>query len=414
MNLNNSSMSAPTRPLLQSYLFKLTALVFATLAASGQAQNAVPSFSASMVVSGLNDPWDIAFASGGAMLFTERCKGISVRLSDGRTLKLMGNEAGYTLRADDLFCQGQSGVHGVAVDPAFAQGQRFVYVFSASSLSNPRTNRVIRVRVSDDWTRVTERTDIVADITFKNGGIHGSPGAHSGGRLRFGADGLLYITSGDNHHPDIPQSPTMMGGKVLRVDRDGRAAVGNNAPSGFDPRVYTYGHRNPQGLAFRPAGGPAAGQAVVSEHGPGHTDEVNVLTAGANAGWDPRNRPGLDCREGGYCGYAGNAQTMPMTDLQRFPNAIRPVWINQGRSEGIGPAEFLNGSQWGAWNGALAISLMRDRRIDLVRIDAAGRSATAVTVQLPESARVRSLVQGPDGALWASTDSGQILRYTLR
>ncbi len=414
MNLNCFSSFPSIRPHLRSHVLRLAAAMFAVVTVSGQAQNAAPSFNASTVMSGLNDPWDIAFAPDGTMLFTERCKGLSVRLSNGRTLKLMGNEASYTLRADDLFCQGQSGVHGVAVDPAFAQGQRFVYVFSASSLSNPRTNRVIRLRVSEDWARVSERTDIVADITFKNAGILGSPGAHSGGRLRFGADGFLYITSGDNHNPDVPQSPTLMGGKVLRVDRDGKAAAGNNAPTGFDPRVYTYGHRNPQGLAFRPAGGPGAGQAVVSEHGPGHTDEVNVLTAGANAGWDPRNRPGLDCRDSGYCGYAGNPQTMPMTDLQRFPNALRPVWTNQGRSEGMGPAEFLSGSQWGAWNGALAISLMRDRRVDLVRIDAAGRSATAVTVQLPESARVRSLLQGPDGALWASTDSGQILRYTLR
>lgn len=392
----------------------LAALALALAAPAVLAQPAAPAapaFQVSPVMRGLDDPWDIAFAPGGALLFTERCKGLSVRLADQRVIKLLGNEGGYLLRANDLFCQGQSGVHGVALDPAFEQGQRFVYVFSASNLSSsPRSNRVIRVRVNDDWTAVSERTDIVTDIVFKEAGLFGSAGAHSGGRIGFGPDGFLYITTGDNHHPEVPQSPSMMGGKVLRVDRDGKAAPDNAAPKGFDARVYSYGHRNPQGLAFR----PGSGQALVSEHGPGHTDEVNVLRAGANAGWDPQKRPGLDCRANGYCGYAGNAQTMPMTDLQRFPQALRPVWTNNGRSEGMGPAAFLVGPQWGAWNGALVVSLMRERRLDVLRLNEAGTQATAVTAELPDSHRVRALRQGPDGALWAATDGGQILRLTLR
>lgn len=388
-------------------------LCFSSIPDAARAQAAAPTLSVTTVMADLRGPWDLAFAPDGAMFFTEKCHGLSVRLRDGRVVKLLGNSADYKLHSQDLFCQSQSGVHGVALDPEFAQGRRFVYVFSASNLStNPRTNRVIRAKVSDDWSAVTDRVDIVKDIAFKEAAHLGGQGAHSGGRLRFGPDGYLWITTGDNHNPTLPQDPKRLGGKVLRVDRNGAAAPDNNAPVGFDPRIYSYGHRNPQGLAFRPAGQPGAGQAFAAEHGPNHTDEVTPLAAGGNAGWDPRDRPDLDCVDG-YCGYAGNPRTMPMTDTQRFPKALTPAWTNQGRSQGMGPAEFLRGSQWKAWNGVLAVGLMRDQRLDLLTLSDAGMATTVSSADVPR-ARWRSLVQGPDGALWASTDDGRVLRIEPR
>jgi aldose sugar dehydrogenase len=345
------------------------AALFAALAsaASLQAQTATdaPTLGVTTVLENLRGPWDIAFVPDGAMLFTEKCHGLSVRTSDGRVQRLFGT-AGSALRADDLFCQGQSGMHGVAVDPEFAAGKRRVYVFMASDLSsNPRSNRVVRLEVGADWKTVGQRRDIVADIAFKDVTRVSGPGAHSGGRIRFGPDGFLWITSGDNHDPGLPQDPKRLGGKVLRVDRDGRAAPGNNPPPGFDARIYTYGHRNVQGIAFRPAGEPHAGQAFTSEHGPNHSDEVTPLVAGGNGGWDPQNRPGLRCTDG-YCGYAGDPQTMPMTDTDRFPNAMRPAWSNRQRSEGSGPLAFLDGPQWKGWRGRLAVGVMRAQRLDVL------------------------------------------------
>jgi aldose sugar dehydrogenase len=399
-------------PVLGWALGVAAALAIGLAPQAAQAQAGV-TISVAPVMDNLRSPWDIAFAPDGAMLFTEKCHGLSVRLTDGSVKRLVGKGNDYPLRADDLFCQGQSGVHGVAVDPAFAQGQRHLYLFSASNLStNPRTNRVIRVTVNEDWTAVADRNDIVTDIAFKETGAVGSAGAHSGGRLRFGPDGYLWITTGDNHAGDLPQHPTRLGGKVLRVDRNGQPAAGNNAPAGFDPRIYSYGHRNPQGISFRPARFAGAGSAFTAEHGPNHSDEVRMLVAGGNAGWDPRDRPNLNC-PGNYCGYAGNVNTMPMTDTQRFPDAVLPSWNNNARSEGMGPAEFLDGPQWGPWNGRLAVSLMRARRLDVLTLDAAGRTTEALTVQIP-ALRLRSLAQGPDGALWASTDNGEVLRLIPR
>ena len=371
-----------------------------------------PTLTVTPVMEKLRGPWDLAFAPDGAMLYTEKCHGLWVRLPDGSTRHLFGTE-GAILPAPDMFCQGQSGVHGVAVDPGFAQGQRRVYVFIASNLqTNPRGNRVVRLDVGPDWKTVTNRSDIIPDIAFKDARRVGGPGAHSGGRIRFGPDGYLWVTTGDNHDPGLPQDPQRLGGKILRVDRDGKAAPGNNAAAGFDARIYTYGHRNVQGIAFRPAGQPGAGQAYTAEHGPNHTDELTALVAGGNAGWDPQNRPDLRCNDG-YCGYSGTPSTMPMTDLERFPKAMLPAWNNQERSQGMGPLAFLEGAQWKGWNGKLAVGLMRDQRLDVVTLDAKGMVSSVETAKLP-SLRLRTLLPGPDGALWGSTDDGQILKISPR
>jgi aldose sugar dehydrogenase len=163
----------------------------------------------------------------------------------------------------------------------------------------------------------------------------------------------------------VPQSPTALGGKVLRIDRDGNAAPGNGAPEGFDARIYTYGHRNVQGIAFM----PGTGTPVVAEHGPWHSDEITVLVPGGNGGWDPRpNMAGRgDCPDD-YCGYSPNqmegmdpaerAAFMPMTDTATYPDAMLPAWVNNGLSQGTGSAVFLEGEQWGDWNGRLAVGIM--------------------------------------------------------
>ncbi|HYW50206.1 MAG TPA: PQQ-dependent sugar dehydrogenase, partial [Gemmatimonadaceae bacterium] len=247
------------------------------------------------------------------------------------------------------------------------------------------------------------RTDIVTDIAFKHvANAVGGAGSHSGGRVRFGPDGLLYVTTGDNHNGIIPQSPTLIGGKVLRITTDGAAAPGNNAPAGFDRRIFTYGHRNPQGIAFR----PGSGDVFISEHGPNHSDEVTKLVAGGNGGWDPKERPSLDC-PGGYCGYAGSRSSMPMTDLTRFPSALRPAWVNDGESQGTGPAAFLDGPQWGAWNGRLAVGVMGGQRLEILELDSAGTSAAVTNSGLPGT-RYRGLTQGPDGNLYIAIDGGEI------
>lgn len=401
MTLANSSRLAP-------------ALLCVVLSACGSSNAALPSDPGSgslpvltrvTVVTGLSNPWDLAVTPTGTMFFTERCNGLSVRFADGSVTRLFGTTGSF-LVAPDLSCEGQSGVNGVALDPAFDTNRR-VYVYMASTLSTPRTNRVIRLVLGADLKSAGSRTDIITDIPFKHvGTANGGAGAHSGGRIRFGPDGLLYVTTGDNHNRLYPQSPTLLGGKVLRITTDGAAAAANNAPVAFDRRVFTYGHRNVQGISFR----PATGQPFIGEHGPNHTDEVTALVSGGNGGWDPQNRPQLTCPDG-YCGYAGSATTMPMTDTARFPAAMRASWINNGASQGMGPVEFLSGTQWGLWNGRLAVGLMGGTRVEILDLDAAGMAISNTNAGLPAT-RYRSLVQGPDGSLYVATDAGEIWKVT--
>jgi len=406
-------MNFPRRPVFASLLLAAALLSAAVgVAAAGatpagtNSAVAAPMLTRSVVLSGLSGPWDIAFAPDGTMFFTEKCRGLSVRRSDGSITRLFGT-SGSALLAPDLVCQGQSGVHGVALDPQFASN-RTLYVYMASTLqASPRTNRVVRLQLDAALATVTTRTDIVTDIVFKHqGNAHGSAGAHSGGRLRFGPDGFLYVATGDTHSGPVPQSPTLLGGKVLRVTRDGTPAPGNNAPAGFDARIFTYGLRNVQGIDFR----PGSGQPFIAEHGPSHSDEVTRLVAGGNGGWDPQNRPQLNCGDG-YCGYAGNSSTMPMTDLVRFPNAVRPSWTNNGASQGLSPLTFLSGARWLGWNGRLAVGMLAGQRVEVLALDADGNTSGTVNAGLP-AARYRALTQGPDGDLYIATDGGEIWRVT--
>jgi aldose sugar dehydrogenase len=402
-------------------------------AAAAAAAAPAPTLAYAAVVTKLDSPWDMAFLPNGTMFFTEKCHGLSVRQPNGTVVKLLGmkDAKGYAASANDLFCEGQAGMAGVAVDPNFASN-RFIYVYSTSSLTAPGTNRVMRLKVGPNEASVGERTDIVADIAYKpRASDHpfGGPGAHNGGRVRFSpGDGFLYVTTGDTHNGAVPQSPTLIGGKVLRIDRDGKAAPGNGAPAGFDPRVYTYGHRNPQGITFR----PGTNQPYTAENGPWHTDEVTALRPGGNAGWDPRpNVGGRGACPDNYCGYSPNQMGamdpkqrgafMPMTDLKTYPNAMKPAWTNDGLSQGLFAGTFLTGPQWKAWNGRMIIGFAGigihgtpvGNRMDVLDISADGLSATRTTVNLPmPAARFRSLVQGPDGNLYVATDEGAISRMT--
>jgi glucose/arabinose dehydrogenase len=400
---------------------------------SSAASGAAPNLSHSVVLSKLDSPWDMAFLPNGTMFFTEKCLGLSVRKPDGAVVKLLGmkDAKGYATGASDLFCEGQAGMAGVAVDPNFSSN-RFIYVYSTSSMTAPGTNRVMRMKVNDAITAVSDRTDIVTDIPYKpRASDHpfGGPGAHNGGRIRFSPkDGYLYVTTGDTHNGSVPTSPTLIGGKVLRIDRDGKAAPANGAPAGFDPRVFTYGHRNPQGLTFR----PGTQQPFTAENGPWHSDEVTALVPGGNAGWDPRpNMAGRGACPDNYCGYSPNqmgamdpkqrAAFMPMTDTKTYPNAMKPAWNNDGLSQGMFGATFLSGPQWKGWDGQMIVGLTGigihgtpvGNRLDLLNIAADGGSATRTTVNLPmPAARFRSVVQGPDGNLYVAVDEGTISRLT--
>jgi aldose sugar dehydrogenase len=409
-------------------------LVALGLVACGSVLAAAPTLSTEVAVGKLELPWDMAFLPNGTMFFTEKCKGLSVRLPDGAIKKLhgLGGTTGYSSASADLFCDGQAGMMGVAIDPEFEKN-RYIYVYSSSKLNDKLGNRVMRMKVDAALAAVSDRTDIVADIGYKPAATKhpfGGPGAHNGGRVRFNpGDGFLYVTTGDNHKGIAPQDPKYIGGKVLRIDRDGKAAAGNKAPEGFDPRIYTYGHRNPQGIAFR----PGDNRPFTAENGPWHSDEVTALTNGGNAGWDPRPNVGgrKDCPDD-YCGYSPNqmgaldpkkrAAFMPMTDLKTYPKAMKPAWSNNGLSQGMFCNAFLTGAKWKDWDGQMVVGYAGigihgtpvGNRLDVLKISADGNSSKRSEVSWPTvTGRYRGVTLGPDGDLYvALEDQGVIIRVT--
>lgn len=401
----------------------------------------VPQIKATPILEGLENPWDMAVLPDGTMFYTEKCKGLSVRSANGSVTALYGmkGSSGYATTGSDLFCEGQAGMMGVAVDRNFDEN-RTLYVASTSNkyhgtgcktnFDRCDGNIVMRLQLGNDLKKVTDRTDIVTDIQYKpfeSNQPFGGPGAHNGGRLRVGPGGYLWIAGGDRHKGICPQDPKLLCGKVLRVDGNGKAHPDNNPPEGFDPRIYTYGHRNIQGIDFR----PSDGKAFTAEHGPWHNDEITALVNGGNGGWDPAEMTGgRGACPDKYCGYEPNqmdgmdpavrAAYTPMSDT-RFPDLMPPTWNNNGFSQGTGSAAFLKGKNWGIYEGRLAVGILgigfggtpAGQRIDMISVTPDGLGINTITrMPLGFSKRFRGLFMGPDNALYATVDEGEIYRVT--
>ncbi len=332
-----------------------------------------PKTTVTAVVSGLDHPWDIGFLPNGTMLVTERA---------GRLDRIVSGQAQVITAPADVVAASEAGMLGLAVDPQFATNG-FVFVCMASSAGPATDVRVVRFTLSANGATVLARQDVLTGLPF-------SSGRHSGCRPRFGPDGALWVGTGDSATGTVPQDPNSLGGKVLRINRDGTPASGN--PSGR--AWYTRGHRNVQGLAFR----PSDGMPFEIEHGTNRDDEINVLQAGGNYGWDPV--PGYD-------------ESQPMTDLVKFPQAVVAQWSSGAPTIAPSGATFVSGSKWGIWNGALAVAVLKAQQLRVFFTLPSGKitgSQTALTTY----GRLRSVVQGPDGNLYVSTDNGNNADVVLR
>lgn len=205
----------------------------------------------------LEVPWDIAFLADDKIILTERAG--RVRLIDKGKLK-----SDPVFVFSDVKASGEGGLLGVTADPDFPDLIYFYYTYSQSG--NNTLNRVVRFKFEDD--KLTEQKILIDKI----------PGAlfHNGGRIRFGPDKYLYITTGDAQNPSLSQNTSSLAGKILRVTRDGDIPVDNP----FKNPVYSYGHRNPQGLAW-----DGEGKLWATEHGSSANDELNSVEKGKNYGW---------------------------------------------------------------------------------------------------------------------------------
>ena len=344
------------------------------------AREASPDLTITQLVTGLTHPWDIAFTPDGTMLFTERDDGLRVRLTDGTVRQV-------TADFSDLNFGGTAGLLALVLDPDFVSNRRF---YTYQRHTGPEM-QLIAWTIDQDYTAATRVADpLVGGIPVnRNRGP-----SHGGGRLRFGPQGYLWIATGDGFSGTAAQDLTSLGGKVLRVDsQTGAGAPGNP----FAPApVYTYGHRNPQGLALR----PGTGQMWSVEHGPDHDDEINLLVSGGNYGWDPAPDEGV---EGLY-----DETTTPMTDLVKFSDALPAKWSSGYPTLAVGGGVFLEGSQWREWEGQFAVATLKTKSVRVFKFTEEGDLVSQVVVpELDRTyGRLRSAVLGPDGALYITTTNG--------
>jgi glucose/arabinose dehydrogenase len=335
-----------------------------------------PELKAETVLDGLSNGWDMVFVDANTVLFDERAGQIT-------GLSLATKERWDILKPSQLWAEGEGGMMGLTIDSAFIENHH-AYVCYNAKVGTKRSVRVARFTLSADFKTATDFKDIIPDIQSQGG-------RHSGCRLATDRDGSLWVGTGDSALRTAAQDPKSLAGKILRVDREGKGISGN-LPAPFDPRIYSYGHRNTQGLVLLASPLDNGAIGLTAEHGPDIQDEVNWLKPG-NFGWDPA---------GSKSGYD---ESVPMTDIAKYPDAIPALWNSGESTVAVSGMTFLTSSKWRLWQGWTAVATLKGEHVRVLHITSDG-SVRADKEILKDFGRIRTVLEGPDGNLYLTTDNG--------
>lgn len=297
-----------------------------------------------VIATGLAIPWDVDFLPDGAALVTERTTGRILRVgpdSDGDRLAVEEVQA-----IDDLYADGEGGLLGIAVSPDY-ESDGWVFIYYSTS----EDNRIARLALGELPEPILT-------------GIPRSTN-HNGGQLAFGPDGYLYASTGDSENPSLAQDRGSLAGKILRLTVDGEAAPGNP----FDTRMWSYGHRNVQGLAW-----DAEERLWATEFGNRSWDEINLIEPGENYGWPDVEGIGED---------------------ERFRDPV-VVW----------PTAEASCSGAAVVGATLIAACLRGQRLWLAELTGSGTVLGAPQPLLVgEYGRLRGAAVAPDGSLWVTTSN---------
>jgi glucose/arabinose dehydrogenase len=289
------------------------------------------------MATGLDVPWGIAFLPGGDAIVTERETGRLLRIRQGEPAVEVG-------RIQEATATGEAGLLGIAAAPA-DDGLLYVY------FGTPDDNRVARLRLG-------EQPEVILS------GIPGTP-FHTGGRLAFGPDGMLYVAVGDGTVPEDAQDRDSLAGKILRLRADGSIPGDNPDPASA---IWSLGHRNVEGLAW-----DSADRLWATEFGEARLDELNRIERGANYGWPLFEGPAGD---------------------PRFVDPIVTWTPAEASPAGIAFAR-----------GSLYLAALRGEKLWQVPLDADGRPGTPVALLDGAYGRIRFVELAPDGWLWIGTSN---------
>jgi glucose/arabinose dehydrogenase len=336
---------------------------------------------ATVIANGLENPWGLAFLPNGDMLVTERPGRLRL-IRDGvlQPEPITGTP--------DVVARGQGGLLDVAVHPGFLENN-LVYLTYAGRGEGGANTEVARAVLNGGKL---EKPEVIFKVEPKTGGAN-----HYGSRMLFHPDGSLYVTLGDRYtFLQEAQNTKNHLGTILRLTMDGKPAPENPfaGTEGARPEIFSYGHRNVQGIALR----PGTDQVWAHEHGPRGGDELNLLKPGANYGW-PAITYGID--------YSGAI----ISDKTEAPGMEQPAvfWTPSIAPSGMA---FYNGDKFAKWKGDLFVGALAGMHLRRIRLKGDNViEQEALLGGLGE--RIRDVRQGPDGFLYIVTDDpadGKVIR----
>ena len=383
--MRRTGLSVIVLAVLAALFVSPTAEVGATSSRAGR----IPALTVTRQVSGLSIPWDVQVLPGGRLLIDER--------SNRRLLVWKsGTKHRLTFPSSKVWAAGETGLMGLAVDPSFAENRRIYTCQGAFTSGGGHDVRVVAWRLNDTYSAAQ-----FVKVLIK--GFPTSSGRHGGCRLLIARSGALLVGTGDAAITANPQNLRSLGGKTLRLNRFTGAPWPTNkwpkAASVARRYVLTYGHRNVQGLAQR-----ADGTLWSIEQGTFRDDEVNRLVVGGNYGWQPG--PGYD-------------ESPPMTNFALPGVQYAARWSSGDPTLATSGGTFVRGTQWGEYDGALAVAALKASRVVFMKFDKAGKLLwTRSPAALRNNGRLRSITVAPNGDLLVttsnSTDSNQGVDLVLR
>jgi glucose/arabinose dehydrogenase len=331
------------------------------------------------IVGGLEHPWGMAFLPDGDLLITERPGRLRI-LRDGalNPAPLEG--------VPEVYASGQGGLLDVALDPDFATNQ-LVYLSYAAEGDHGAGTRVARARLSDGR---------LEDLQVIFEGLMVDSDHHFGSRLGFDRDGFLFVTLGERGRSKRAQDLDALAGKVVRLHPDGSVPADNPFVGRADaaPEVFSYGHRNPQGLAIH----PETGRVWVEEHGPLGGDEVNVARAGVNYGWP-------------VITYGRAYSGLPIGEGSEKEGMAQPLhyWVPSISPSGMA---FYQGDAFPQWQGDLFVGALSGELLARLELDGE-RVVEEERLLDGVLGRIRDVRVGPDGYLYLLTDESDGGLYRL-
>jgi len=353
-------------------------------AKSGAATGAAASGEPRTIASGLEHPWSVAVLPDGGFLVTERPGRLRRISADGKVSEPITG-------VPTVYAQGQGGLLDVVLAPDFASSHRIYLSFAEPGEDGTAGTAAATATLGED--ALTDLRVIYRQVPKLEGDNH------FGSRIAFDQDGHVFITQGERQNRPLAQKLDVLQGKLVRLNLDGSVPTDNPFVGRQDarPEIYSYGHRNMQGLAVD----PRTGKVWESEHGPRGGDEVNLPQAGKNYGW-PIITHGID-----YPGY-------PIAESvgKQAPGMEQPyhVWM---KSPGLSGMAFLTGHPDSAWNNSLFLGALADR--NLIRLTLDGDRIVSEERLLGEmGARIRDVRVSADGKVYVLTDDsdGKLLELT--